>query len=96
VPAFVDTKYLAWVILGGWRKFFKGIQRIPCSPARRRLRMPEKQNRCTVCAKTVETSQSICQACQESIRGEAAGKRKKVGSAAEKAMKKHGQKPPKR
>jgi hypothetical protein len=49
-----------------------------------------------VCGKPVATSQSICQQCQESIRGEAAGKRKKVGAAAEKAMRKHGQKPPKK
>ena len=58
--------------------------------------MPEKKNRCMVCGKAVETSQSICQQCQESIRGEAAGKRKKVGNAAEKEMKKHGQKPPRK
>ncbi len=58
--------------------------------------MSEKKNRCMVCGKAVETSQSICQQCQESIRGEAAGKRKKVGAAAEKEMKKHGQKPPKK
>ncbi len=58
--------------------------------------MPEKTVRCMVCAKTLETSGSICQQCQESIRGEAVGKRKKVGAAAEKAMKKHGQKPPKK
>lgn len=56
--------------------------------------MPEKKNRCMVCGKTMETSGSICQKCQESIRGEAAGKRKKAGAAAEKEMKKHGQKPP--
>ncbi len=56
--------------------------------------MPEKTNRCMVCGKAVGASQSICQQCQESIRGEAAGKRKKVGANAEKAMKKHGQKPP--
>ena len=56
--------------------------------------MPEKENRCMVCGKPVATTQSICQQCQESIRGEAVGKRKKVGTAAEKAMKKHGQKPP--
>ncbi len=58
--------------------------------------MPEKTDRCMVCGKALETSQSICQQCQESIRGEAAGKRKKVGANAEKAMKKHGQKPPKK
>ena len=58
--------------------------------------MAEKENRCIVCGKPVATSQSICQQCQESIRGEAAGKRKKVGAAAEKAMKKHGQRPPKK
>lgn len=56
--------------------------------------MPEKRNRCMVCGKAIETGLSICQSCQESIRGEAAGKRKKVGAAAEKEMKKHGQKPP--
>jgi predicted nucleic acid-binding Zn ribbon protein len=58
--------------------------------------MPEKENRCMVCGKPAATGQSICQQCQESIRGEAVGKRKKVGTAAEKAMKKHGQKPPKK
>ena len=58
--------------------------------------MPEKKNRCMVCGKELEASHSICQQCQESIRGEAAGKRKKVGSAAEKEMKKHGQKPPRK
>jgi predicted nucleic acid-binding Zn ribbon protein len=47
-----------------------------------------------VCGKSVGTGQSICQHCQESIRGEAAGKRKKVHTTAEKAIKKHGQKPP--
>jgi predicted nucleic acid-binding Zn ribbon protein len=57
--------------------------------------MTEKKNRCMVCGKSLETGGSICQHCQESIRGEAVGKRKKVGSAAEKEMKKHGQKPPK-
>ena len=57
--------------------------------------MTEKKNRCMVCGKSLETGGSICQRCQESIRGEAVGKRKKVGSAAEKEMKKHGQKPPK-
>jgi len=56
--------------------------------------MPEKTNRCMVCGKSVGTGQSICQHCQESIRGEAAGKRKKVHTTAEKAIKKHGQKPP--
>lgn len=57
--------------------------------------MTEKKNRCMVCGKPLETGGSICKHCQESIRGEAAGKRKKVGSAAEKEMRKHGQKPPK-
>ncbi len=56
--------------------------------------MTEKQARCTVCAKVLETDGTICQACQESIRGEAVGKQKKVGADAKKAMKKHGQKPP--
>ena len=56
--------------------------------------MSEKKDRCMVCGKTIEISASICQPCQESIRGEAVGKRKKVGAAADKAMKKHGEKPP--
>jgi predicted nucleic acid-binding Zn ribbon protein len=56
--------------------------------------MSEKKDKCMVCGKAIQTSGSICQQCQESIRGEAAGKRKKVGAAADKAMKKHGQKPP--
>jgi hypothetical protein len=58
--------------------------------------MPEKKDRCMVCGKVIETGGSICQHCQESIRGEAAGKTRKVGKAAEKEMKKHGQKPPKK
>ncbi len=56
--------------------------------------MPEKTDKCMVCGKAVGGGQSICQPCQESIRGEAAGKRRKVNTTAEKAMKKHGQKPP--
>ena len=56
--------------------------------------MPEKKVKCMVCGKAIETSGSICQRCQESIRGAAVGKRKQVGAAADKAMKKHGQKPP--
>lgn len=56
--------------------------------------MPEKTNKCMVCGKSIGTAKSICQGCQESIRGEAAGKRKKIGATAEKALKKHGQKPP--
>lgn len=56
--------------------------------------MSEKKTKCMVCGKTLEISGSICQQCQESIRGEAVGKSKKVGAAAEKEMKKHGQKPP--
>jgi hypothetical protein len=47
-----------------------------------------------VCGKPFEAVGSICPQCQESIRGEASGKRKRVGNAAEKEMKKHGQKPP--
>jgi hypothetical protein len=58
--------------------------------------MPEKPDRCTVCGKVLETGGSICQPCQDSIRGEAAGKRKKVGADADKAMRKHGQKPPRK
>ena len=58
--------------------------------------MSEKTDKCMVCAKPMETSGSICQQCRESIRGEAVGKRKKVGAAADKAMKKHGQEPPKK
>ena len=58
--------------------------------------MPEKTKRCMVCGKPVGNGQSICQGCQESIRGEAVGKRRKTGVAAEKAIKKHGQTPPKK
>jgi hypothetical protein len=58
--------------------------------------MPEKKDRCTVCGKVLDTGSSICQQCQDSIRGEAAGKRKKVGESADKAIRKHGQKPPKK
>ncbi len=58
--------------------------------------MPEKKDRCMVCGKVLEIDGTICQKCQESIRGEAAGKQKKVGSDADKAIRKHGQKPPKK
>lgn len=62
--------------------------------------MAEKKERCKVCGKVLETGLSICQQCQDTIRGEAAGKRRKVATDAEKAMEKHGQKqvpkPPKR
>ncbi len=58
--------------------------------------MSEKTDKCMVCGKKMEISGSICQQCQESIRGEAVGKRKKVGAAADKAMEKHGQKPPRK
>ena len=56
--------------------------------------MTEKVNRCMVCGKPNEGTGSICQACNESIRGEAAGKRKKVAKEAGKQMTRHGQKPP--
>jgi hypothetical protein len=56
--------------------------------------MSETKERCTVCGKKLETGGTICQQCQDSIRGEAAGKRKKIAGEARKAMRKHGQKPP--
>ena len=56
--------------------------------------MTKKVNKCMVCGKPNEGSGSICQACNESIRGEAAGKRKKVTKEADKHMTRHGQKPP--
>jgi hypothetical protein len=58
--------------------------------------MSEKRERCKVCGKALEAGQSICQPCQESIRAEATGKGRKLADAAEKEMRKHGQKPPKK
>ena len=56
--------------------------------------MAEKASRCMVCGKPNEGGGSICQACNDSIRGEAVGKRKKVAKKADKEMVRHGQKPP--
>lgn len=47
-----------------------------------------------VCGKAMEEVTSICKPCNESIRGEAVGKRKKVAKEAAKEIKRHGQKPP--
>ncbi len=52
--------------------------------------MQPKQKRCMICGKVLEGSQSICTPCNESIQGEAAGKRKKLAKNAEKEIRRHG------
>ena len=54
--------------------------------------MSEKTKRCMICGKSMDTDQSICKPCNESIQGEAVGKRKKLAKSAEKEIKRHGQK----
>ena len=56
----------------------------------------EKKNRCMVCGKPMDTGGTICQPCNDSIKGEAVGKRKKLVKTADKAIKGHGQEPPKK
>lgn len=50
---------------------------------------PEK--RCMVCGKPTGEEKGICRPCEESIRGEAAGKRKRIEKSTEKEWK---EKPP--
>ena len=52
--------------------------------------MSETSKRCMVCGKVTEDGSTICPACNESIRGEATGQRKKLVKAAEKEIKRHG------
>ncbi len=47
-----------------------------------------------LCGKPVQGSSTICAACQESVRGEAVGKQRKLSREAEKEIKQHGQTPP--
>ena len=54
--------------------------------------MSEKTKRCMICGKSMDTDQSICKPCNESIQGEAVGKRKKLAKSAEKEIKRQGQK----
>jgi len=54
--------------------------------------MSEKTKHCMVCGKKMDIDQSICQPCNESIQGEAVGKRKKLAKSAEKEIKRQGQK----
>ncbi len=56
--------------------------------------MTEKTKRCMVCGKPYEGSGSICKGCEDSIRGEAVGKRKKVAKKAKKEISRHGQEIP--
>ena len=45
-----------------------------------------------ICGKAMDDITSICKACNETVRGEAVGKRRKVAKDAEKEIKRHGQK----
>ena len=56
--------------------------------------MDKKKNRCMVCGKVMDVGGAICQPCNDSIKGEASGKRKKLVKQADKELKRHGQKPP--
>ena len=58
--------------------------------------MVTAKKRCMICGKAFEDIQSICKACEESIRGEAVGKIRKVGKAADQGLSQQGQAPPKR
>jgi predicted nucleic acid-binding Zn ribbon protein len=57
--------------------------------------MSEQKKRCMVCGKPMDVDTSICQPCNDSIKGEAVGKQKKMVKTADKQIMKHGQKPPK-
>ena len=52
--------------------------------------MGSDKKRCMVCGKETEMSKTICPSCNESIKGEAVGKQKKIVKNAEKQMKRHG------
>jgi len=56
--------------------------------------MAETKKRCMVCGKPMEGGSSICPPCNDSIKGEAVGKQKKLARNADTQIKKHGQKPP--
>jgi predicted amidophosphoribosyltransferase len=60
----------------------------------RRPEMTTEKKRCMVCGKPFEDIQSICKSCEESIRGEAVGKRKRAENGADKELRQHGQAPP--
>lgn len=53
--------------------------------------MATSQKRCMVCGKPLEESQSICKPCEESIRGEAVGKKKRAEKTVEKEFRPSGQ-----
>lgn len=46
--------------------------------------MASNEKRCMVCGKPTDEEKGICRPCEESIRGEAAGKRKKIEKGTEK------------
>lgn len=46
--------------------------------------MGSAEKRCMVCGKPTVEEKGICRPCEESIRGEAAGKRKKIEKSTEK------------
>jgi len=52
--------------------------------------MPQAPKRCMVCGKVAEDGATICRACNDSIRGEATGQRKKLVKQAEKEIKQQG------
>ena len=49
-----------------------------------------RAKRCMVCGKPAEDGSTICRPCNESIRGEATGQRKKIFKEAQKEAKHHG------
>jgi len=55
--------------------------------------MTKPVSRCMLCGKPSDTASTICSSCQESVRGEAVGKQKKIVKQAEKEIKQHGQMP---
>jgi hypothetical protein len=55
--------------------------------------MEKTNRRCMVCGKPMDNGNSICPPCNESIKGEAIGRQKKLVKDAEKQFKQHGQKP---
>jgi hypothetical protein len=55
--------------------------------------MEKTKKRCMVCGKEMDEGSFICPPCNESIKGEAIGRQKKLVKAAEKQIKQHGQKP---
>ena len=55
--------------------------------------MESGKKRCMVCGKPHDGGQSICRPCNESIRGEASGKQKKMIKQARKESTRNGQTP---